>query len=82
MKISLIKSVKDKESFTLAKSFGMKIVELKNNEDVDIKIQELINNNYKSIILTNEIAGFSEDIIKKYRTDKNINIYIAPSKSN
>ena len=78
VKISLIKSNRDKESFNLAKGFGMKVVELEQNEEVDNKIKELIEADYKNIVLSSEVAGFSEDIIKKYRNDKNINIYIAP----
>lgn len=58
----------------------MKVVELEQNEEVDNTIKELIENDYKNIVLSSEVAGFSEDIIKKYRNDKNINIYIAPSK--
>ncbi len=80
MKISLIKSTKDKNSFNFAKGIGMKVVELEKNEEVDEKIEELIKNDYKNIILSNEVAGFSEDIIKKYGNSKDINIYIAPSK--
>lgn len=82
MKISLIKSDNDMGSFVIAQNLGMKVVKLKNNEDVDIEIQNLINSDYKNIILSNEVAGFSEDIIKKYKTDRNIKIYIAPSKRN
>jgi len=82
MKISIIKSKKEKETFDLAKSVGVKVIELTQNEDVDKTIEELINNDYKNIILTNQVAGFSEDIIKKYGTSKDINIYIAPSKRN
>ena len=82
MKISLIKSRKDTQSFNLAKGFGFNVVELEENEEIDNKIKELIENNYDNIILSSEVAGFSEDIITKYKTDKNINIYIAPSKRN
>lgn len=82
MRISLIKSANDKKSFNLAKGLGFNVIELEENEEVDNKIKELIENNYNSIILSSEVAGFSEDIIKKYNTDKNINIYIAPSKRN
>ena len=58
----------------------MNVIELEQNEEVDSKINELVKNNYKNIILSNEVAGFSEDIIKKYSNNKDINIYIAPSK--
>ena len=80
MRISLIKSKKDVQSFNLAKSFGMNVVELEENEEIDEKISELISNDCTNIIITNEVAGFSEDIITKYKTSNNVKIYIAPSK--
>lgn len=80
MKMSLIKSKNDKESFNLAKSIGMNVIELDDNERIDDEIKKLIDLNCKSIVISNEVAGFSEDIIKKYKYDKNINIYITPSK--
>lgn len=80
MKISIIKSKKEKETFDLARSVGVNVIELSQSEDVDKTIEELINNDCKNIILTNQVAGFSEDIIKKYVNSKEINIFIAPSK--
>ena len=80
MKISLIKSKNDKESFNFAKGIGMNVIELNKNEEIDSTINELVKKNYKNIVITNEVAGFSEDIIKKYSYDKDINIYITPSK--
>lgn len=80
MRISLIKSKNDTRSFNLAKGIGMNVVELEENEEVDKKINELILNNCTNIIITNEVAGFSEDIITKYKNSNNVNIYIAPSK--
>ena len=80
MRISLIKSKNDTRSFNLAKGIGRNVVELEENEEVDKKINELILNNCTNIIITNEVAGFSEDIITKYKNSNNVNIYIAPSK--
>lgn len=80
MKISLIKSCKDTESFLMAKGLGFKVIELENYDDVDNQISKLIQDKYNNIILTSEIAGFSENIIKKYKNDENIKIYITPSK--
>lgn len=34
-----------------------------------------------TIIVTNEVASFSEDIIKKYNKDESISIIIAPNKN-
>jgi len=49
-------------------------------EEVDKTMQELASQNYNMIVLSNEIAGFSEDIIKKYQKNKDINIIISPRK--
>lgn len=78
--ISLIKSNKDRGSFNVARRFGMNVIELERNEDVDNAIKKLIENNCTNIVISNEVAGFSEDIIKKYKNHKLINIYIAPRK--
>lgn len=80
MRISCIKYAKDTESFRVLENFGAKVVKLDNPEDVDNEIKNLYSNNYKTIILSNEIASFSEDIIKKYNSTENISIIIAPKK--
>ncbi len=49
-------------------------------EKVDDKINELVKNDYTTIVLTNEVAGCSESIIKKYRKDSNVKIIIAVEK--
>ena len=58
----------------------MDVFEIDNLEETDIKLKELINKNYNTIIVSNEVASFSSDIIKKYKNKKNINIIIAPFK--
>ena len=80
MKISCIKYENDNSNFNLFKFFGFNIVNLEKPEQVDQKMIELINENYDTIFLSNELAGFSEDIIKKYGKDKNINIIISKRK--
>ena len=80
MKFSCIKYAKDLESFRVLENFGAKVVKLENPEDVDTEIKNLYDNNYKTIIFSNEIASFSEDIIKKYNSTENISIIIAPKK--
>lgn len=80
MKISWIKQEKDNKNFAIAEKLGMEVYRLNNPEDVDKTINKLVNENYNTIVLSNELAGFSEDIIKKYRTDKDINIVISPRK--
>ena len=48
---------------------------------MDEKIKELKNKNYTSVVISNELAGFSQDIIKKYRKYKDFNIIIAKQKT-
>lgn len=80
MKISWIKQENDNKNFTIAEKLGMNVYRLNNPEDVDETMKKLVNKNYNTIVLSNEIAGFSEDIIKKYQTNKEINIIISPRK--
>ena len=80
MKISWLKSSKDKDSFKFFKTMGFNVIEIENLEETDKKINELINNDYKTIFLSNEVAGFSENIMKKYYKNNDIKIIIAPSK--
>lgn len=78
MKISWIKYEKDNKDFRIAERLGMDVYRIESPEEVDSKMQELVNDNYKTIVLSNEVAGFSEDIIKKYQNNKDINIIISP----
>lgn len=80
MKISCIKGKNDKKSFNLFKTFGADVYEVEDYETTDDMIKQLIDKDYKTIWITNELAGFSEDIIKKYSKNDNINIIIAPIK--
>jgi len=80
MKISCIRSSTDNRSFKLFKSLGLDVFEVDNPDDTDEKIKELVNLNYNTIVISNELAGFSEDIIKKYNAARNVNIVIAPAK--
>ena len=79
MPISWIKFSKDKKSFKLLKSLGMDVYELDDLEKTDEKIKELVEQKYDTIIISNELASFSEDIVKKYGKTEDINIIIAPS---
>ena len=56
MKISWIKSAKDKTNFKVLKNFGMDVYVINNLEEIDKKINELVNDNYNTIILSNEVA--------------------------
>ena len=80
MKFSCIKYEKDNENFRIPERLGLDVFRLNNPEQVDLKINELIQNRYDTIILSNEIASFSSDIIKKYTKDRDVKIIIARSK--
>lgn len=80
MKISWIKQEKDNQNFRVAERLGMEVYRLNNPEEIDKTMEDLVNQNYRTIVLSNEIAGFSEDIIKKYQKNKNVNIIISPRK--
>ena len=54
---------------------GYKVNDL---EKTDEKIRELVDKNYTTIVVSNEVASFSEDIIKKYNRIESVNIIIAP----
>lgn len=79
MKISWIK-YKNDDSFKLFKNLGMDVYDIDDFDMVDNKLKELVDNNYKTIVLSNQVASFSEDIIKKYKKSDDISIIIAPNK--
>lgn len=79
MRISWIKYEKDNINFKIPEALGMNVCKLNDLENIDNTIKNLIKDNYNTIIISNEVAGFSEDIIKKYRNNKNINIVIGKS---
>lgn len=78
MKLALVKGNEDKKSFRIFEALGAEIEKVQDLEKTDKTIQKLIRNEYTTIIITNEIAGFSEDIIKKYRKIPDIKIIITP----
>lgn len=78
--VSYLKSYKDGKSFNYAKKLGFPVYEIEDLEKVDNKIEELKKNNYSTIVITNELAGFSQDIIKKYPEQKDFTIIIARQK--
>ena len=80
MKISWLKYKKDKDGFKLPEALGLDVYKIPDLEDSDKKIEELINNEYKTIIISNDVASFSEDIIKKYNKDNNVKIIISIDK--
>ncbi len=77
MKISWLKYEKDEKSFRLPQALGFDVFSLHDLEKTDETMQNLINQKYDTIIISNEVAGFSENLIKKYQKDKNIKIVIS-----
>lgn len=77
MKVSWIKLYDDKKSFRLAENLGFDVFSLQHTDEVDRKIDELISNKYNTIIISSEVAGFSEKINKEYLRNKNVNIIIS-----
>ena len=80
MKISWIKYEKDKESFRLPQALGFDVFSLSDLEKTDETMKKLVKQNYDTIVISNEVAGFSEDIIKKYKNNKNVKIVISFNK--
>lgn len=82
MKITLMKSKQDAKAFKMFEAMGFDICKLDDLEETDSKLNELIKQDYTTIVMTNEVAGFSENIIKKYKRNSNINIIITPANKN
>ncbi len=80
MKISGLRFKEDKKSFRFFNRIGMEVYEIEDLEKTDEILLGLIKENYTTIFVSNEVAGFSEDIIKKYQRNNNIHIIIAPSR--
>lgn len=80
MKVSWIKYERDNASFKIPEALGFDVYKLEDPEQTDEKIKELMQRDYRMIVVSNEIAGFSGDIITKYNHDKNVNIIIASEK--
>ena len=81
MKISWIKYEKDNRSFRLPQALGFDVFSLSDLEQTDETMKNLIKQDYDTIIISDEVASFSEDIIKKYKYNKNIKIVISLNKS-
>lgn len=78
MKLSWIKLEKDHQNFQMAEKLGMSVQHLQSPEQIDEKLEELIKQDYDTIMISNELAGFSENIIKKYQKENRIKIIISP----
>lgn len=80
MKISWLKYEKDAKSFRLPEALGFDVFYLSDLEQTDKTVKDLIKKEYDTIVLSNQVAGFSEDIIKKYQKNKDIKIVISIDK--
>ena len=80
MRISWIKYEKDNRNFRIPEALGFDVFKLQDLEQTDGMIKDLIKQNYDTIIVSNDVAGFSEDIIKRYQKDKEIKIVISLDK--
>lgn len=77
MKISWVKNKNDSKSFRMPQMLGLDVFLLQEPEQIDEKLKELVQKQYDTIVLSNEVAGFSQDIIKKYNKNKDIKIIIS-----
>lgn len=80
MRIGLLKSSNDESKFSFFKMLGAEVQEIQDLEKTDDKIKELVKNDYKTIIMTDEVASFSESIIKRYGRSDDVKIIIIPQK--
>jgi len=80
MRISWLKSKNDNISFKFIQNMGFDVEEIEELEETDKKIEELVSRDCNTIVLSNEVASFSSDIIKKYAKDDSINIIIAKNR--
>lgn len=79
MKISFIKYEKE-ENYQIPKILGINIEQIKEPEQIDEKIEELKEQKYTTIVISDELASFSEKILSKYKYDNSLNIVITPSR--
>ena len=77
MKVSWIRGKDDDESFKVLKNLGFDVYNIDEPEKTDEKIEELVQNGNNIIVLSNEIASFSEDVITKYAKQDEISIVIS-----
>ncbi len=79
MKISFIKYKDDKNRYKIAKMIGMDVFEISQPEEIDKQIEELEKQEYNTIFIPNNLASFSDSIVKKYRNTENLKIIITPT---
>ena len=80
MKVSWIQSKEDKSRFKVPENLGFDVISIDDNEKIDDTIDNLILNKYNTIVISNELAGFSQKINNEYLKMKNIDIIISKDK--
>ena len=80
MKISYIKFNEDNRDLKLAKGIGIDVFEIKDPEQIDKQIEKLRNEKYDTIVISNELASFSNNLESKYKNDDKMKIIITPNK--
>ncbi len=80
MKMSFIKYDKDKKNFKIPELLGWDVFYLHDLEETDNKIKELIQKDYDTIVVSDQVASFSQDMIKKYKNNNDIKIIISLNK--
>ncbi len=76
MKIAWVKQQADEKSFRWQENMGWEVLKIQDVEETDQKLEELIQKQYDTIIISNELSYFSEDIIRKYQKKDDVNIII------
>ena len=79
MKVCFLKYEKEKY-YRMPQILGMHIREIDKPEKVDLAIDKLKKENYKTVVISDNLASFSEKIANQYKKDNNFNIIIIPSK--
>lgn len=80
MKMSFIKYDKDNKNFKIPEILGWDIFYINDLDKTDDKIRELIKQDYDTIVVSEQVASFSQDIIKKYKNNNDIKIIISWNK--
>ncbi len=76
MKIVWVKNQNDEKNFRLQENMGWEVRKIQDLEEVDQKLEELIQEKYDTIVISNELSYFSENIIRKYQKKDDVNIII------
>ena len=76
MSVVWLKLYNDEKSFKLLENLGFNVYKIYKDENIDFKIDELIRKDNNTIVLTNEVASFSNKINNEYKKNKKIKIII------